>query len=845
MCVVPFMMSKMSVGVEMSRKLGDVLGVWRVGVRLSFVLGSVFLFMAVGVGGSVYAGGVGGGAGGGTIRDIVVTGNQRISASTIKTYAGMEVGGDYSDEMFSDVVKNLYETGFFVDVTVRLDETKDGVVVIMVEESPIINRIVFEGNDDIKTENLENEIGLTPREVYTRSKVQKATERLLEIYRRSGRFSATVRPKIIERPDNRVDLVFEIDEDEVTNVSKIIFVGNKAFPDKTLEGEILTEESRWYRFFSSDDTYDPDRVAFDKELLRRFYLRNGYIDFSVVSALGELTPDGKSFIVTYTLREGERYRVGKVSTVGQFDEVKDVDFSDVLEQEEGDWYSSDDVDATINSLNERMGELGFAFVAVRPRIQRDQENSIVDVRYSLEEGEKVFIERINIIGNKRTLDEVIRRELLVSEGDLFNAELVRQSREELSRMGLFSNVDVRNRRGTSSDHTVLDIDVQETATGELSLGAGFSTTDGALGNLRIRERNFLGKNQDILFSFNISNRRQDFEVSFTDPYVFDRRISTGIDLYNLERDYESEAGYTSRSFGGALRTGYRILPRLSQDWRYSIEDTTIDRVDSRDVRGFSISGTGTSPVYERMGEMFRDTIGVIENDDGLTSSITHSLTYDDRNSFFNPTEGLYARARITYAGLGGRFAYWKYEGRIAFYHPFAPGWVARLQINAGHIQGTRGKTVRPEDRFFLGGDDFRGFEFYGIGPRVRSSLSSRGGNTYYVAQLEQSFPLGLPQELGIEGRAFADFGSLFDVDGECLVETTNTGTNAMTESRRRCTDSDLEQVYFLDKSPRFSIGVGVAWSSPFGPVRIYYGFPVKKKHYDRREQLRFTFGTRF
>ena len=734
------------------------------------------------------------------IKDIIVNGNQRIASETVISYAGIKVGGPYNDEIFSSVVKSLFKTGFFGDVAVTANPDTD-VVVISLQENPIINRIVFEGNSDISSDNLRNEINLRPRVVYTRTKVQQATERLLEIYRRSGRFSARVVPKIIERADNRVDLVFEVDEGKVTRVSSIIFVGNRAFPDSVLEGEILTEESRWYRFFSSDDTYDPDRVAYDRELLRRFYLRNGYVDFSVVSDLGELTPDRQSFIITYTLREGKRYQVGKHSVISQVDDLKTIDFSDDIEQDEGDWYSSDEVDLTVQNITDRVGQQGYAFVSVQPRIERNVEKGIVNVNYHLQEGEKIFIERINIVGNKRTLDEVVRRELLVEEGDAFNTELIRRSREELNRLGLFSAVDVRNRPGSVPDSTVIDADVRETATGELSVGAGFSTTDGAIGNLRIRERNFLGKNQDLLFSFNLSSRRQDFDVSFTEPYLLDRKVSGGVDLYRLRRDYEDEAGYISTTTGGGFRFGYRIFPRLTQNWRYSIDSSSIDERNRED--------------------------SLLSSDDGSTSALTQSLVYDDRNSSFNPTEGFYSNFGVTYAGLGGSFAYWQFTGRMAYYYPFAPDWIGRFQAHGGHIRGARGKVVRTTDRFFIGGDDFRGFEFYGIGPRDNQNDDSLGGETYYVVQYEQGFPIGLPEELGIEGRAFLDFGSLFDVEYE---------------------DRDnefLQTRVHLDKTPRISIGAGVAWSSPFGPVRIYFGFPIKKQPYDRRETLRFTFGTRF
>ena len=422
---------------------------------------------------------------------------------------------------------------------------KDNVITVTVEENPVINQISFEGNEDFKDETLKEEISLRSRLVYTKSKLLSDTKRLQEVYRRSGRFSAKVLPKIIKLSSNRVNIVFEINEGKVTRVSKVNFIGNKEFSDSTLLDVITTKESRWYKFFSVDDTYDPDRINYDRELLRRYYLKNGYVDFRVVSAIAELTSNKKNFFITFTIIEGDRYKVSDVDVKVSIPELDKEDFLEVIETEKNEWYSSDDVDKSLENIESLSGSMGYAFVDVAPRIKRDQKDKTLTVNYTVKEGKKVFVENIDIVGNRRTLDKIIRREFLISEGSPFSSEKVKKSKDELRRLGIFEKVEVETESGSSPDRVNVNVEVQERATGEFTIGAGYSTSDGPVGNTHIRERNLLGKGQDLKLSFSLSGRTSQIDLSFTEPYFMDKDLSAGFDIFKIEKDYQDESGYKS------------------------------------------------------------------------------------------------------------------------------------------------------------------------------------------------------------------------------------------------------------------------------------------------------------
>ena len=720
-------------------------------------------------------------------------GTNRIEVETVVSYMLIKPGDPYDIARVNSSIKTLFATGLFSDVSFRRE---GDTLVVRVVENPIVNRVAFEGNKKLDDDDLLKEITLRPRTVYTRTKVQRDVKRLLEVYRGSGRFAATITPKIIQLSQNRVDLVFEINEGDVTGVRRIVFVGNKRFSDGRLRDEIQTEETAWWKFFTTQDTYDPDRLNFDRELLRRFYLGNGYADFRVVSAVAELTPDRKDFFVTFTIEEGERYKFGDIELRSA---IKGLDVKSLqrnLTVKKGAWYDARKIESTIQKLTDAVGTLGFAFVEVRPLIRRDRAKQVITVVFLIREGPKVFVERIEIVGNNRTRDEVIRREMRLVEGDAFNTSKIRASRRRLRNLDFFKKVEISNKPGSSSDKTVIKVEVEEKATGELSLGAGFSTEEGALGTIGLRERNFLGRGQDISVAFTLSQRSTEADLRFTEPYFLDRNLAVGFDLFRTTRDRTDESGFNLNTTGFRLRAGYEIIEDLRQGWRYTIRNDVIRDLDS-----------GVSSVI------------LSEEGSTVTSAIGQTLTYDKRDDRFDPTEGYFLRLETDFAGLGGTQRFVRAKFTAGYYQSLGNDLVLSFVGEYGIVYGI-GKDVGLADRFFLGGNNLRGFERGGVGPRDGATDDSLGANQFYAGTVELTFPLGLPKEFGLRGRVWTDAGSAFGIDR----------TNATVIDKR---------------SIRVSAGFGVSWKSPFGPVRLDIGFPIKKEGFDKTRLLNFNFGARF
>ncbi|MFO1046431.1 MAG: outer membrane protein assembly factor BamA [Geminicoccaceae bacterium] len=730
----------------------------------------------------------------GVVGRIVVEGNQRIEPSTVESYLSIRAGEPYDTQKVDDSIKSLYATGLFEDVSIQLQGSD---LVVRVQENPIINRIAFEGNKRLETKVLESEIQLRPRVVYTRARVQNAVNRILELYRRNGRYAAKVEPKIIELDQNRVDLVFEISEGPTTGVGGISFIGNEAYSDSTLRGVIQTRETAWYRFLTSDDTYDPDRVSFDEELLRRFYNARGYADFQVISAVAELTPDGKSFFITFTVEEGPQYKFGEVKVDTTLEALGVEQLERLVETESGETYDADEVEATIQALTDEVGRLGYAFVDIQPQLRKDPEKLTVDLTYEIKEGQKVYVERIDISGNLRTLDKVIRREFRLAEGDAFNTALLRRSQQRLRNLGFFESVDVTTEQGSAPDRVVIKCKVVERSTGELSFGAGFSTEDGVLGDIRMSERNFLGRGQDLRANLTVSQRRQQIDISFTEPYFLDRDLAAGFDLFSSQTDFQRESSYDESSLGGTLRLGYPLTENLRHALRYTLRDDEIHNVDD-DASVF---------IKEEEGQR-------------TTSLVGQTFTYDMRNERFLPSEGYYFRLDQDIAGLGFDSRFIRHEVRAEYYYPIMPDVVFNLSGSGGYIHGIFGDDVHLQNRFFIGGTNLRGFQFGGVGPRDSKTDDRLGGNLYYIGSGEVRFPLGLPEELRIFGRAFVDAGTLEDIDvsGPTLDESDGL---------------------------RVATGVGLSWLSPLGPLSVDFAQAVKKESKDETEFFRISFGTRF
>lgn len=729
---------------------------------------------------------------GGTIKEIHIEGVQRIEPETVRSYMRVNPGDAFDPLRLDKSLKNLFSTGLFADVTLRRE---GDALIVTVVENPIINRIAFEGNDRLDDDALAAEVVLRPRVVFTRTKAQSDTLRLLEIYRRSGRYAATVEPKVIQLGQNRVDLVFEINEGPLTTIRSINFIGNRVFSDSKLKDQITTVETAFYLILTSNDTYDPDRLTFDRELLRRFYLKEGYADFRVQSVVAELLPDRAGFIVTFTVEEGERQKFGKLNITTTLPRLGPETLLSQVVAEEGEWYNAEEIEETINNLTELVGNMGYAFVDIRPRAERDRENRLIHVTFEIQEGPKVFVERIDIQGNERTLDRVIRREFRLVEGDAFNAAKLRRSRQRIRNLGFFRTVDVETRQGSAPDKTLITVEVEEQSTGDLTFGAGFSTSVGPVGNTGIRERNLLGRGQDLRLNFTISGAQSQIDLSFTEPYFLGRNLAAGFDLYHIVSD-DDERSFDQTRTGGSLRAGFSYNEKLRHVVRYTIERQTIENV----------SADASLLVQEEEGTSFESTV-------------SHELKYDTRDSRFDPREGMVLRLRNELAGVGGDVFYIKSSVGGAYHYSVIEDWTIRVDGEVGNIIGL-GQDTRISDRHFMGGGKCRGFEFAGVGPRDRLTDDALGGKNFYNGTLEMGFPLGLPEDYDIRGRIFTDICSAWDLD--------KTNANVLDEA-----------------TPRVSVGAGISWQSPFGPIILDLGFAVVDEPFDKNELVNFSFGTQF
>lgn len=755
-------------------------------------------------------------AGSGTVAQrIVVEGNQRIEEATVLSYMVIRPGQAYNPQMVDLSLKTLYGTGLFSDVQIL---PAGGVITVKVVENPIINRIAFEGNSKITDKNLDEEVQLKPRKIFTRAAVQRDVTRVLELYRRSGRFAAAVEPKIVQLPQNRVDLVFEINEGPATGVDRIIFIGNKAFSDSTLRGKVATSETTWWNFLQSSDNYDPDRLTFDREQLRKFYLGNGYADFRVVSAVAELAPDRSGFYITFTVDEGEVYSFGQVDIESS---IKDIDkdrLMNLIKIEQGETYNAELIDKSVDALTFLAGEKGYAFVDIRPRVKRNREDKTVDVVFKIEEGPRVYVERINITGNSRTLDKVIRREIRLAEGDAFNRVLLNRSRSRIRGLGFFKTVEVTEEPGSAPDRTNLNFEVTEQSTGELSVSAGFSSADSIVGSFSLTEKNLMGKGQFLRLQLQASSERQQIDLRFTEPYFLDRNLSAGFDIYSTHQEAE-ESGYSADVIGMGLRLGFPTSEFGRVGLRYTLRRDEVDY----DVEAL-IAEAKKDPLYTLAMEDADRALYARAERPTVNSQLGYTFLYDERDDPIEPRAGYRFNVSQDLAGLGGDKKYLKSEAQIDWYQRiWGDDFVLTSSLNVGHIMAWGDEELEASDRFFKGGGSFRGFETSGIGPRNLRTGASVGGELFAIGSLELSIPNPLPDDLGIKTSIFADFGTvgLVDDPGACGLTL--------------CED---------DLSFRASVGASVSWNSPFGPVRLDFSHVLANEDYDKTEQFRFSAGTK-
>lgn len=735
----------------------------------------------------------------GVVRGIDVTGNQRIEADTIRSYMLLQPGDPFDSDRLDRSLRTLFATGLFRDVTVGRSGDR---IQVRVEENPIVNRVAFEGNRRVSDDVLRPEVTLRARAVFTPQQAQADRQRILDLYARRGRFGALVEPKIIQLDQNRVDVVFEITEGPTALVSRVNFVGNGAFSDSRLRDVIATREQAWYRLLSSSDIFDPERLNFDRELLRRFYLRQGFADVQVTSSTAELSPDRSGFFVTFTINEGPRYRVGRADVTTTLRGVdldrlrRDIPFS------AGDWYDGEAIERAVDTLTDSPALASQPFVDIRPRIARNPEARTVDVTFEVGEGTRAFVERIDITGNTRTQDRVIRREFRLAETDPLNPAALRRSRQRLRDLGFFSNVDIQPTPGSRPDRVILNTSVSERPTGEVSLGGGFSTDAGFLADFGIRERNFLGTGVDARLQTLLAQRRSQFDFSVTDPQFLDRNLAAGFDAFYLQRNLREVASYSERRYGVVLRAGYEFNERLRQSWAYSLVQRNV----------FDVQSDASRFIKEQAGET-------------LLSQLGTTIAYDMRDSRIEPRSGYIVRLGGDVAGLGGDVSYVRLRADAAYYIPFErlfgdPDYVLVLNAGVGLLEPWGDRPERIIDRFFLGGDNLRGFRLAGVGPRDLASNDPLGGRLIWTQSTEFRFPLPVPSELGLIGRAFVDVGS--------LSNTPVTGTGVVDDS-----------------SPRVGAGVGISWRTPVGLINIDIAQAIVKKDYDETQIVRFGFGTRF
>ena len=711
----------------------------------------------------------------------------------------VRAGQAYDEQAVDRSLKTLFATGLFADVKMNWNGST---LTVNVVENPIINQVVFEGNDKVSTKDLTKEVQLKPRTVFTRNKVQADVQRIIELYRRNGKFAATVDPQIIQRPQNRVDLIFSIHEGATTGVARISFIGNKTFDDSTLQDQIATEESAWWRILATNDNYDPDRLTFDREQLRRFYLKRGYADFSVKSAVAELTPDRKDFYITFTIHEGELYHFGKVEINSSIKELPPEVLRPLVPIQSGETYNAELVDKSIDALTNAAGTKGYAFAQIHPRIRRDRKTHTIDVIFKVDQGPRVYVEKINITGNTRTLDKVIRREFRLAEGDAFNRVLVDRSRARIKGLGFFKDVKIKTSPGSAPDRTVLDVQVTEQSTGQLQLGAGYSSTSSFVGQFSYSQSNLFGRGQFLRASVSQSSISQEYQVSFTEPHFLDRPLSAGFDLYKTLYNYD-QADYQADSTAFGIRFGFPTSEFGSVGLRYTF------RIDK-------ITPYANAPLAVRLAA-----------GSATTSSVGFSYAYNTLDDPIKPRNGLAFSFSQDFAGLGGSLKYLRTEASFLTFHPVI--WddlIGSFRLKAGYITGYGGQHVRLNERFFRGGDSFRGFKLAGIGPRdIRASgQSAIGGDAYIIGTTEMRIPDFLPADYGISLSLFSDFGTLGHIDA---------GVPPCT-----ATSCIKDNMAF-----RASAGISIGWKSPFGPVQIDLGVPIVKAPYDKSQVIRFSAGT--
>jgi outer membrane protein insertion porin family len=812
-----------------------------------------------------------------TVSTIQVEGNRRVELETIRSYFKPGPGGRLDQAQIDDGLKALIETGLFQDV--RISQT-GGHVLVTVVENPVIGRVAFEGNKKVKDEQLSAEVQSKPRGTLSRPMVQSDAQRIAEIYRHSGRYDVRVTPEIIEQPNNRVDLVFTIVEGSKTGIKSIEFVGNVVYSSYRLKDIIKTRESNLLSFLGGADVYDPDRVEADRDLIRRFYLKHGFADVQVVAALTEYDPDRKGFLVTFKIEEGQQYRVSSVefkSSIATLDGNALRDFSRV---NIGGLYNAEALEKSVEEMQIEASRRGYAFAIVRPRGDRNFEAHTVSIVFAIDEGPRTYIERINVRGNTRTRDYVIRREFDISEGDAYNRALVDRAERRLKNLDFFKSVKITTEPGSSSDRVILIVDLEEKSTGDFSVSGGYSTTDGALGEVSIAERNFLGRGLFAKASVTYGQYARGLSLSFVDPYLLDYRVALGLDAFYREQLPNSYISYGTQTIGFSPRLGFALREDLSLQLRYSIYEQKLtlpsylancNNNPSNTLLAFNPSpawvNANSAAAANALGATDTSTVGLwcysdgeaslpvrkeLQNGQTITSSVGYSLNFNTLDNNKNPTDGLLIDWKQDFAGVGGDVAYIKSAIDGKYYAPLVADIVGLIHVQSGILNEIGNTQLRMLDHFQMGPNLVRGFAPNGIGPRdinPYGTMDALGGTKYWGASAELQMPFWfLPKEVGLKGAVYADAGGLWDYQGPTSWAATgevNTPGCIRPTVNPPNPGTCLGLSYDGANVVRSSVGVGLIWASPFGPLRFDYAVPLTKGANDRVQQFKFGGGTSF
>ena len=780
-----------------------------------------------------------------TVNSIAVEGNRRVESETIRSYFHAGPNGQLSPVEIDAGLKSLYATGLFEDVHIS---RPGGRIVVTVVEAPVINQVAFEGNKKAKDDQLKAEVQSKARGTLSKATVQSDVQRIVEIYQRSGRFDVSVNPKIIELPNNRVNLVFEIREGEKTGIKEINFVGTHAYSSGRLKDVIKTSVSNWLSFLQTTDIYDPDRVEADRDLLRRFYLQHGFADVRITSATGVYDPAKKGFIVTFVIDEGPQYHFGTVDVVSNVRVIDPATLRSKIKFGAGSTYNAVLVEKSVEAMTIEAAKRGYAFANVRPRGDRNFEARTINIVFVVEEGARAYIERINIRGNTRTRDYVIRREFDIGEGDAYNRALIDRAERRLKNLDYFKTVKITNEPGSAPDRVVINVNVEEKSTGEFSISGGFSTAEGFIGEVSVAERNLMGRGQFAKATLTYGQYTRGVDLSFVEPYLLGYRMAGGIDLFWKEGLANSYLSYNTNTYGANLRLGFALTEELAFQPRYSIyrQEITLPSYLNDCIlspNALINGGTGVNPTIEATsnwngiggcyanGETSLPVRIALANGATLTSLVGYTFTYNTLDNNLAPTSGFYAELKQDLAGVGGDVNFTRETADMRTYYEVLPDIVSVLHLQAGVVNPWGGQQLRSLDHFQMGPNLVRGFAPSGIGPRDLTSptADALGGSMFWGASVEAQTPLYfLPKEIGIKLAAFADAGSLWNYRGPTYWNVTG------------------EQLAVGDSAAvRSSVGVGLIWDSPLGPLRFDLAYALTKESYDQTQFFRFSGGTKF